>query len=290
VRSASSSHRWARRSDAARQAEGKAFAAEPEIVAAPAAEADREAVLAARIAELEEELRARDDFLAIAAHELRNPMTPVSAQVELLLAAARRTSEGVPKKIVRGLERLERSVNAYLRRATILLEVSRINSGNLGLKAVETDLSALVRQITIGAIPAAERAGCRVRLTVQEGVTGRCDATAMEQILENLLSNAIRYGAGHPVEIAFAGDGEMARLAVRDEGIGIAESDQAQIFERFHRLGRDGANGGFGVGLWITRRLVHAMRGEIEVASAPGAGSTFTVTFPLLSHGGADEH
>jgi len=287
VRSASSFNKWARRGDPAAD---KPVAAEPESVAASAASTDREAALTARIAELEDELRARDDFLAIAAHELRNPMTPIGAQIELLLAAARRMPEAVPKKIVRGLERLERSVDAYLRRATILLEVSRVNSGNLALEAAETDLSALVRRVAIGAIPAAERAGCRVRLTVQEGVTGKCDATAMEQILENLLSNAIRYGAGNPVEVAFASDGATARLAVRDEGIGIAESDQARIFERFRRLGRDGASGGFGIGLWITRRLVHAMRGEITVASAPGAGSTFTVTFPLRSRGGADEH
>ncbi|HJU15057.1 MAG TPA: HAMP domain-containing sensor histidine kinase [Stellaceae bacterium] len=250
--------------------------------------ADREAALEARIAELEDELRARDDFLAIAAHELRNPMTPISAQIELLLAMVRHMPGAVPERIVQGLERLECSVDAYLRRATILLEVSRINSGNLSLDAAEVDLSALVRKVAVGTIPAAERAGCRVRLTVQEGISGMCDATAMEQILENLLSNAIRYGAGRPVEVAFASDGGVAQLSVRDQGIGISPSDQAQIFERFHRLDQKSAQGGFGVGLWITRQLVHAMRGEIAVSSAPGAGSTFTVTLPLLSGGKAD--
>lgn len=239
-------------------------------------------MLKARIAELEDELRARDDFLAIAAHELRNPMTPISAQVELLLAMARRRPETVSRSIVRGLERLEASVDAYLRRATILLEVSRINSGGLSLEAARVDLSTLVRTVTVGTIPAAERAGCRVRLTVQEGIAGTCDATAMEQILENLLSNAIRYGAGRPVEVAFAGSGGVAQLSVRDEGIGMSRDDQAQIFERFRRLNQKNTHGGFGVGLWITRQLVHAMRGEIAVASAPGAGSTFTVTLPVL--------
>jgi len=131
---------------------------------------------------------------------------------------------------------------------------------------------------------------CRVGLTVQEGVTGRFDATALEQILENLLSNAIRYAPGQPIEVALTSDIDSARLSVRDEGIGISDRDQAQIFERFHTLGRKGENGGFGVGLWITRQLVRAMRGEIAVSSNAGVGSTFTVTLPLLSRDEDDGH
>lgn len=147
--------------------------------------AARERMLEARIAELEAELRARDDFLAIAAHELRNPMTPIRGRVELLLANARRTPEAVPKAIVQGLERLERLVDAYLRRASVLLDVSRINSDNLSLQPTDTDLSAIVRQAVTSMIPAAERAGSRLRLHLQDGVIGHCDETAMEQILEN---------------------------------------------------------------------------------------------------------
>jgi two-component system OmpR family sensor kinase len=253
-------------------------------------QATREAALQARIAELEDELQTRDDFLAIAAHELRNPMTPISARVELLLARARHMPELVSNGIVQGLERLEGLVDAYLRRTTILLEVSRIHSSNLRLRPIEVDLSALVRQVAKGMSPAAERAGCRVGLTVQEGVTGRFDATALEQILENLLSNAIRYAPGQPIEVALTSDIDSARLSVRDEGIGISDRDQAQIFERFHTLGRKGENGGFGVGLWITRQLVRAMRGEIAVSSNAGVGSTFTVTLPLLSRDEDDGH
>jgi two-component system OmpR family sensor kinase len=244
-------------------------------------QADREAPLEARIAELEAELRSRDDFLAIAAHELRNPMTPISARVELLLARARRTPGAVPKEIVRGLEHLDQSLDAYLRRAAVLLEVSRINSGNLRLETTAVDLSTLVKQVTMRMIPAAERAGCRVRMTAQEGVVGQCDETAMEQILENLLSNAIRYGAGRPIEVDFAGDDDVARLSVHDEGTGISDDDQKQIFERYHRLKRKNPSAEFGVGLWITRQVVNAMRTEIAVSSKIGVGSTFTVTLPL---------
>jgi two-component system, OmpR family, sensor kinase len=241
----------------------------------------REAALAARVAELEAELRARNDFLAIAAHELRNPMTPISARLELLLAKARQTTEGAPAGLVQSLETLERLVNAYLRRATTLLDVARI-SGKLKLQTAEVDLSALVRQATANILPLAEGAGCQVRTAIDDGITGRCDAMAVEQILETLLSNAIRYAPGQPIEVAFASNGEAARLSVRDHGVGISDCEQALIFERFRHPRPPRPNGGFGVGLWITRQLVHAMRGEISVSSTPGAGSIFSVKWPLF--------
>jgi signal transduction histidine kinase len=247
----------------------------------------RETALAARVAELEAELRARDDFLAIAAHELRNPMTPISARLELLLARARRVSGSVPAGLVHGLELLEGLVNAYLRRTTTLLEVARASSGKLNLQAAEVDLSGLIRQVTANMLPLAKSAGCQVRITVEDGVSALCDPTAVEQILENLLSNAIRFGPGRPVEVALACDGEMARLSVSDEGVGISDCDQALIFERFHRSRQAKPNGGFGVGLWVTRQLVRAMRGEISVVSRRGAGSAFTVRWPLRP-GGAE--
>jgi two-component system, OmpR family, sensor kinase len=111
---------------------------------------------------------------------------------------------------------------------------------------------------------------------------------AIEQILENLLSNAIHFGPGRPVAVSFASDGEFTRLSVRDDGVGISDCDRALIFERFHRSNRANPNGGFGVGLWVTRQLVRAMHGEISVASRPGAGSAFTVTLPLRP--GSAEH
>ena len=246
---------------------------------------DREAALEARVAQLEDELRARDDFLAIAAHELRNPMTPISARLELLLNKLRRSPAGLPDGLLQGLERLERLVDAYLRRARVLLEVSRINSGNLHLQSTEVDLSALVRQVVSNMMPLAELAGCHVRADIREGITARGDPMAVEQIVENLLSNAIRYGPGRPIEVALSVDDGSARLSVRDEGIGIAQQDQADLFEHYGSARRSKPRGGLGIGLWLTRRLVRAMCGEITVSSFPSGGSTFTVEFPLRGHG-----
>jgi signal transduction histidine kinase len=153
----------------------------------------------------------------------------------------------------------------------------------LHLETAEVNLSVLVRRVATNMIPLAERAGCPIHLSVQEGIAGLCDAMAVEQVLENLLSNAVRYGPGRPIEVALGSDGHEIRLSVQDEGIGIPERDQAQIFERFHTLPRVNPNGGFGVGLWVTRRLVQAMQGEIRVSSNPGVGSTFIVNLPLRS-------
>jgi signal transduction histidine kinase len=215
-------------------------------------------------------------------------MTPISARLELLLARARHMSEGVPAGLVHGLELLEGLVNAYLRRATTLLEVARASSGKLQLQTAEFDLSALIRQVTTNMLPLAESAGCHVRITVEDGVSAICDPMAVEQVVENLLSNAIRFGPGRPVEVSFAREGEFARLSVLDKGVGIPDCDKALIFERFHRSPRAKPNGGFGVGLWVTRQLVRAMRGEIGVSSRQGAGSAFTVRLPLRP--GSAEH
>jgi signal transduction histidine kinase len=255
-----------------------------------ASEPDRETALESRIAELEDELKARDDFLAIAAHELRNPMTPISARVELLLAKARSAPETLPSGVEQGLEQLDQLIDAYMRRAAILLEVSRITSGNLRLEYAETDVSALVRQVTANLRPMAERAGSLVRLEVEDGIVGRCDGMAVEQILENLLSNAIRYGSGQPIDVSLRRAAGIARLTVRDQGIGISGEDQALIFEHFQSLRPTNPKGGFGVGLWVTRELVRSMGGEIGVSSRPKEGSVFTVTLPLEPRAEDDEH
>jgi two-component system OmpR family sensor kinase len=249
---------------------------------------DREAALERRIAELEQELKARDDFLAIAAHELRNPMTPISARVELLLGRARNAVKVLPNELAQGLEQLHQLIEAYMRRATTLLEVSRITSGNLRLEIAETDLSGLVRHVTANLTPMAERAGCLIRLDVEEGIVAPSDRMAMEQILENLLSNAIRYGSGRPIHVVFRREGRMLQLSVGDHGIGMTDEDQVRIFERFHYRRRVSPNGGFGVGLWVTRQIVSTMEGEITVSSCPGKGSVFTVRLPLHTRAEAD--
>lgn len=242
----------------------------------------------ALISELREAIRARDDFIAVASHELRNPMTPILAQVELLRAKARR--EGAPPVVEAGLDRLAVGIRRFVRRATTLLDVSRINAGHLRLSPAPLDLAAAVREVTVDHEAAARHAGSRLDLRLpEEGLPGAWDALAIEQIVENLIGNAVRYGRGRPIEVALAAEGDDAVvLTVRDEGTGIAEADLPRLSGRFEQVVRRREQGGFGIGLWLTYQLAHAMGGTISVTSRVGEGSTFAVRLPRLMAAGED--
>lgn len=234
--------------------------------------------LSPSISELRKAVAARDEFIAVVAHELRNPMTPIVGQVELLLARAQR--EGASAAMVAGLQRLEFAVSHYVRRASTLLDVSRVNTDNLRLEPSTFDMAELVAQTTLHYRLLAERAGSALQCRAQSPVIGTWDRLSAEQVMDNLVSNAIRYGAGEPIVIGLEQAPAGIVLSVRDQGIGIAPEAQARIFERFGQADGGRTNGGFGVGLWLVRRLVEAQGGRVEVHSEPGRGSTFTVRLP----------
>lgn len=233
----------------------------------------------ALIEELRAAVTARDNFIAVAAHELRNPMTPIVGQVELLLRRAR--LEGASAATINGLERLEISVSHYVRRATALLEISRVNAGRLILQPTTFDMAKFVVEITANYEILAARAGSVLHCDVNEPIIGIWDQLATEQIIDNLLSNAIRYGDGKPITIALVAEGAGVTLSVADSGIGISADDLTRIFDRFEQAVRTGRkSGGFGIGLWLARELTEAMGGSIDVASAETEGSTFRVWLP----------
>ncbi len=182
-----------------------------------------------RNAELTEAVTARDQFLSVAAHELRNPMTPMFGQVELLLKVARSADDEKLERIISGLERLDQLIERYVNRATMLLDLSRITAGKLELDPVPTDLSSLVCEVVQTLSPAAHHAGSPLAVNVADRVRGTWDRLAVEQIADNLLSNAIKYGAGQSIEITLTSDGTTASLYVQDHGIGISKADQARI-------------------------------------------------------------
>jgi two-component system, OmpR family, sensor kinase len=153
------------------------------------------------IEELREAVRARDEFVAIAAHELRNPMTPILMQVGLLLAAARSPDRCRPDVITPRLELLEVAVTEFVRRSTTLLDVSRIAAGNVRIEVTDVNLSALIRGVVSRTALAARKARCRLDEELQEGVVGMWDPLALEQVAENLLINATKYGAGKPIAV-----------------------------------------------------------------------------------------
>jgi PAS domain S-box-containing protein len=232
--------------------------------------------------EAQEALRARDEFLSAASHELKAPITPLDLQIQSIL---RRTAcEGeVPEWVSAKLRVAARQVGRLSRLIDELLDVTRFTAGRLQLELEQVDLSALVRDVVehFGE----ELVKCRSPVAVHTDTpaVGRWDRLRVEQIATNLLSNAIKYGAGAPIEITVGVEGGAALLVVRDHGIGIAPDDVTRIFERFERTAAARHREGLGLGLYIVRRLVEAHGGSIRVASSPGAGSTFTVELPLES-------
>jgi two-component system OmpR family sensor kinase len=233
-----------------------------------------------RVEELHQAVRARDDFIAIAAHELRNPMTPIIGLAEAALAAAR-NAEGASPRVTALLEHLRLAARDFVRRATRLLDVGRIQSGNLRLELSEADLSELVRTVAQRYAMAAAHGRSALELEIEDGVFGMWDRLAAEEIVENLLSNALKFGTGRPVTLRLRSDGRSARLEVQDRGVGMPPDQQSRIFGRFEQVVGQHRGGGFGVGLWVASRLVAAMDGRIDVSSRVGEGSTFSVTLPL---------
>jgi signal transduction histidine kinase len=231
------------------------------------------------IEELRAAVRARDDFIAIAAHELRNPLTPVVMRLHSALRSAR-SLPGVPDVIRTRLEQTVEALELYVRRLDLLLDVSRITSNNVNLNLTEVHLGEMVHAVVESIKPVADFAGSPLIVST-ETIVGSWDRLAVEQILQNLVSNAIKYGQGRPVTIAARRDGAWAAVEVRDQGVGISREDQGRIFRAFERAAGSTGQGGFGVGLWVAHRLSEAMGGTIRVESTPGAGATFTVRLPL---------
>jgi two-component system OmpR family sensor kinase len=233
------------------------------------------------ILELGDAVAARDSFIAIAGHELRNPMGAILLAVTNIARAAPPPGEELPEWVAPRIAALERQARAFVRRATTLLDVTRIASGNLRLDPELVDLSTLTGAVLELYGPQMERARSALTSAVEESVCGWWDRVALDQIVHNLVSNAVKYGAGKPIHVALTSDGARATLRVADRGIGISEADCARIFGRFERAVTHRAQGGFGLGLWISQQLVEALGGRIGVESEPGVGSIFTVELPL---------
>ncbi|HUS67106.1 MAG TPA: HAMP domain-containing sensor histidine kinase, partial [Kofleriaceae bacterium] len=161
------------------------------------------------------------------------------------------------------------------------LDVSRITVGRLTLEPEPLDLAALARDVADRLVDEARAAGCAVTVDADEPVEGQFDKNRIDQVVTNLVTNAIKYGDRKPIELSVKRLDGHAKLIVHDHGIGIPEVDHARIFQRFQRAVSERNFGGLGLGLYIVGEIVAAHGGEIDVVSQPGDGSTFTVTLPL---------
>lgn len=229
-------------------------------------------------------IQMREDFMSIASHELKTPLTPLKLQIQLL---AHFISTGViePGKKAQEIEKLitssDQQVAKLDRLVEDLLDTSRIKSGKLALQQEKVNLAEMVAEVTEEYAPQITAANCTVRLHTDPSVYGCWDRVRIEQAITNLLSNALKYGAGKPVDITVTTKDGRAVFAIRDHGIGIARDFQEKIFSPFERAVSVKSFGGLGLGLYITQQIVEAHHGHISLESRPGKGSLFTVELPL---------
>ncbi|MFP2907919.1 ATP-binding protein [Pyxidicoccus sp. 3LFB2] len=227
-------------------------------------------------------VRMRDEFLSVASHELKTPLTSLGLQHVLI---ERAVSEGVLDKAHARLASSVRQVNRLGSLVSSLLDVSRISLGKLAMEPSEVDLAQVVKDGLERTEAVFTQAGCDVRLALEPGVRGWWDGSRLEQVVVNLLSNAVKYGAGKPVVIQVDAEPGWGRLRVRDEGIGISAEALPRLFGRFERGVSDRHYGGLGLGLYISRQIVEAMGGTLTVESELGHGALFTMRLPLRPPG-----
>nr|WP_233278130.1 ATP-binding protein [Myxococcus stipitatus] len=232
--------------------------------------------------EAQEAIRLRDEFLSIASHELKTPLTPLSLKLQALARELERHPDTIPYSVVKGyVDTGARQVKKLAELVGDLLDVSRIAAGRLALELEDVDLGALIREVASRYEPHAARAGSTLQVEGGEGgLVGRWDRLRLEQVVTNLIDNAVKYGAGKPILLSLEQAPSRARLRVRDQGIGIAPEHLPRLFGRFERAVSERHYGGLGLGLYITRTLVEAMGGRVRVESEQGRGSTFTVDLP----------
>jgi signal transduction histidine kinase/Na+/proline symporter len=230
----------------------------------------------------EEAVRARDEFLAVASHELKTPLTPLRIKIQTLerLVTRGNLTTIPPEKLLQLFGGAEAQVLRLVGLVDDLLDVTRLTSKRLKLRPEAMDLARAVHDVVERHASDASEAGCTVLVEADAPVTGTWDRLRIEQVVTNLLTNALKYAPGCRVSVTVDAEDGIARVAVRDEGPGIAAADQQRIFQPFERAVRYLEVSGFGLGLFIVRQIVEAHGGLVRLDSAPGRGTSFEVDLP----------
>ncbi|WPU66570.1 sensor histidine kinase [Peredibacter starrii] len=230
---------------------------------------------------LESSIRIRDHFVSLASHELKAPLTSIKLQNDLIMRSIKKQDvdlnkmEGMLSRTGKNVERINRLVDD-------MLDVSRMDSGKLTLQKENAELSTILSEVIERLLPMLESAGCPVFYHFMEEYEGNWDRFRLEQVFTNILINAAKYAPGKPIEVSIREYEDMAMVSIRDHGKGIPPEFAEKIFDKFERAKNEGDAKGLGLGLFISREIIHLHDGKIQVKSTPGEGSDFQIFLPVL--------
>jgi signal transduction histidine kinase len=224
-------------------------------------------------------VQLRDTFLSVASHELKTPLTSIYLQFEILKRSTLKTDDDARTHNL--FERFQSQLERLTRLIDELLDVSSIASGKMSLHPEKIELEKLVSDICANFEIEALQKGSPISLVIKQSVSGVWDVNRVEQVVMNLVSNAIKYGNKRPIEVIVSKNDNWAIVQIVDKGMGIAVEDQTRIFQRFERAINSFTISGLGLGLFICKEIMLRHGGDIKVVSKLGEGSTFTLRLPL---------
>jgi signal transduction histidine kinase len=237
--------------------------------------------------DLEKSVRIRDEFMSIVSHELKTPLTSLGLQVQLRqrLLSKGEMARFTPERLAKMFESDQKQIARIAHLIDDMLDISRISTGRLSINKDRFDLSELVKDLVEQTSEQFVASHCSVKVNAATPIIGNWDRFRIEQVVMNLLTNAMRYGCSKPILIEVTATASHARISVSDHGVGIEIKDLERIFERFERAVSGNEISGLGLGLYITKQILEAHQGSIRVESTLGLGSTFVVELPLRTAG-----
>lgn len=235
--------------------------------------------------ETREAVAVRDEFLSIASHELKTPLTPLKLQLQLLSRQIMKGEKEIPQaKILKMMNNFDLQLNRLSKLIEDLLDVSRITTGRLSLNLEKFNLAGMIYDVMAQYGHQLKQAIIKVHISSDKDIEGMFDRMRLEQVLINLLVNAAKYAPGKPIHVGLEKNNNLAVIRVTDQGPGIAPDDQERIFKRFERVKGSENIGGLGLGLYISSQIIKAHNGIIRVESEPGKGASFIIEIPIIEN------
>lgn len=234
------------------------------------------------ITKIKNESNLREEFIAIASHELKNPLNALKLQTQMI---QKRQSKGKfdLDDNQKFLSNLERQTNRLELLIDDMSDATRLSTGKFSLNKQSMSMNQLVEYTLKNLEEVLFKADCSVKIDFQSELEGRWDSSRIEQVLTNIISNSAKYAAGSPIEITLSKKDNFAVITIKDFGPGIAEENQELIFNKYGRANESDAIQGLGLGLYISRQIVEEHKGTLELTSSIGHGSSFQISLPQSS-------